>query len=555
MSEVKDSAVVDPNAIGKMPAAFAGKGNENEQEDAKKSFSWNPFQMLPSERKTIFYMCLMFSSISFTYTFLRNFKDRIIFSVLDNVESKNWLKLFTFLATQFLVTVAQNISSKSNFNTAFTKLTMLFGSLLLLNTLCMTFSYYIQLDELYTDFLFVSNSLSIRGLRFLYPFFLILNQWTYSFFYILAEVIGSMMVSFCFMTYVNSNTTENQNRRFVKILYIFSNITSFIAAEFYSRWNVAFKKRSKEDADFYYTIFPCIAVAIYVFVLGIKTLLEKELQKNAVASSTSTTKKAGSKKKKIGFSDSIYLMFNSNLLLCMSALSLFYNISSNLLETAGSSGMKASASYLGHDRSFYSTGYKSLDGKVTSFGTCIIIASPMSFLIDKYGIETFAYVPLAVVAAAVFIQGAFAIINYPATGNECMWPFSKFVFEKFYPEVESWVSTGVQISIKISKYAFFDIVKEALSMKIDPSIRPLFKGVFDGSMAKFGKCAGSIYGIIMAIFIDCFDNRYYFPITGAIMLGFCICWHFAIRYLSKSYNLACKTSTFMDPDMKEKINL
>lgn len=552
MSQVESSAP-ESNLTQNVPMTDQELA-EAAQKYKRSSYVGYFFPILPCERKRLIIMVCMFSTISFTYTFLRLFKDRVVYSVLDNVETKNWLKILTFLATQFLVIVSQNISSRSNFNHAFRSLTMLFGGLLVINTIFMWFSDYLQPDELFTDRLFVSNCLSVRGLKFLYPFVVIVNQYSFSCFYVLAEVIGSMMVSFCFMTYVNNNTSENQNKRFVKTLYFFSNISSYGAGILYKLWNKAYKTSPKADVDKFYVIFPFSVVILYAGVLSLKYILEKEFQ-NQIVVSSGAPKKAGSKKGKIGFKDSLYLMFNSKFLMCMSGVSLFYNVSANLFDTANASGMAASAAYYNMDKSFYATDFKSIDSQVTSIATSLIIISPISSFPDIYGIASFAAVPLIITLVSTFILLFFSIVNFPLTGYDCMWPFQGLYFKTKFPNAESWFGTGIQSAIKISKYAFFDIVKEAISMKIDPSLRPIFKGVFDGSMAKFGKCAGSLYGILMSMIFDAFDNRYYFPITSLLMVFFCVLWGFAIRYLSKAYNEASESGTYIDPDMTEKINL
>lgn len=520
----------------------------------KKSLIAKLFPILPIERKRFTYFVVMFGIISFNYTFLRVYKDRVVNSVLDNIETKNWLKLFTFFATQIFVIVAQNISSKSDFNQAFTKLTTIFMACLIINAALMGFSEYLQFHDLFTDSYFVCDQLSVRGLKFLYPFCLIINQIWYSLFYVLAEVIGSLMVSFCFMTYVNANTSEGQNKRFVKVLYFFSNLTSFCAAELSKKWNKYYKYRPKEEIDKYYYIFPCVVVGLYAFILFLKTKLEKELRTPIVVTGNAP-KKAGSKKAKIGFKDSFYLMFNSKLLLCMSALSLFYNISSNLFDNSNAAAITAAASFRNEDKSRYASGFKELDTKCNAILTAIIIISPLSLIIDTQGIFWFSLAPLIIVFLSTFITLFFSTINLPITGNSIMWPLCLFEGHKRYPQAEAYFGTAIQIFIKVSKYAFYDIVKEAVSMKIEPDLRPIFKGVFDGSMSKFGKCLGSLYGILMSYINVCNDNRYYFPVTAAILFTFCANWYLAINYLNSSFNQAVKDNVYMNPDFEEKIKL
>lgn len=504
------------------------------------------FPILPAEVKRVRLFACMFCIISFVYAFLRVFKDRIVNSVLENTDTKNWLKLLTFIVTQALVIFCQNISSKTNFNNAFKTLTMYFSGFLIINAFLMKFSYYLQPNDIFSDLLFVSDTLTMRGLNGFYPLLLVVNQFFYSAFYILAEVIGSMMVSFCFMTYVNNNTSENQNKRFVRTLLFFSNISSLLAGFSVKFWSDSYSSSPKSSIDKFYLIFPFSAVALYSLVLFLKKKVEEELL-NVIVVPSGAPKKAGSKKKKIGLRDSIYLMVSSKLLLSMCAVAFFYNFSANLLETAHSSGIFASANLLGEEKSFFASGFKSMDLICTSIITCIIIISPISLLPDRFGIFFFAAVPLGVSLIASWVELYFSLVNYPATGSENMGIFSSFDPITKRPYAEAVAGTVIQCCIKIAKYAFFDIVKELVAMKIDPSIRPLYKGVFDGSITKLGKSMGSFYGIGMLMITGAQDARYYFPVTATFMFVLCMLWFLPINYLSKSFKKAKESGTFMDP--------
>lgn len=508
------------------------------------------FPILKQERKRVTLMCVMFCTISFTYAFLRLFKDRVVYSVLDNTETKNWLKLLTFVVTQLLVIFSQNISAKTDFNNAFKVLTKYFALFLGVNTAFIIGSNYVQPSDTFTDCLFIDDILTVRGLKVFYPLAIVLNQYTYSVFYVLAEVIGSMMVSFCFMTYVNNNTTESQNKRFVRVLLFFSNISSCLAGVFYNIWVNYYKSRPKKDSDIYYFIWPVAAILLYFFVLTVKSLLEKEFE-NKIVVSTGASKKTGSKKRKIGFKDSITLMVSSKFLYSMCGLAFFYNVSANLLETVNSSAMSATANFFDKEKSFYATGFKSFDLIFTSIASSLIIISPISLLPDRIGISYFAMVPLVISLVSASVLLAFGVVNLPLTGQENIGFLREFNFTEKYPFAEAVAGTMAQSCIKISKYAFYDIVKELIAMKIDPSVRPLFKGVFDGSITKFGKSIGSLYGIFMLYVFGSFDARYYFPITYLVMLLFCGIWFKCIRYLTGSYKKAKETGEFIDPAFKD----
>lgn len=49
--------------------------------------------------------------------------------------------------------------------------------------------------------------------------------------------------------------------------------------------------------------------------------------------------------------------------------------------------------------------------------------------------------------------------------------------------------------MKILKYSFVDIAKEIFSMRIDPSVRLFYKGIYDGIAGKLGKSCGSVFAL------------------------------------------------------------
>jgi len=520
------------------------------EEYKKTSFFGRIFCILPKEQYRVALFTCMFCLISFAYSFLRMFKDSVVYSILDSTETKNWLKLLTFVVTQILVIISQNLSAGTNFNHAFGRLTLFFVSLLGLNAALILGVKWLPLHDNLADHLFISDTMTVRGLNALYPLFLVIDQFIYSIFYVLSEVIGSMTVSFCFMTYVNNNCTSGQMKRFVKTLLFFSNISACISGLSYDAWNKYYRERPKAESDIYYVIFPVIVIVFYLIVLAIKPVLEREMTQNPIVITSGAPKKTGPKKKKVSMKDSIYLMVSSKFLSSMCALAFFYNFSSNIFDTANAAGMSASAYALGYERpSSYATGFKSKDLVGTSIATCLIVISSISSLPEKYGIAPFAAVPLVVCLVSSYITCWFSITNFPATGENNMWPFANHDQDRKYFYAESVIGTIIQALIKIAKYAFYDIIKEALAMMIDPVIRPLYKGVFDGSITKFGKFIGSFYGILMGFILGSSDCRYYFTISTILITVLCIVWVFPILYLSKSYKKAKAENTFMDPGM------
>ncbi len=179
-----------------------------------------------------------------------------------------------------------------------------------------------------------------------------------------------------------------------------------------------------------------------------------------------------------------------------------------------------------------------------------IIISPIASIPNKYGIAYFASIPLIFSFLSAIVRLFFALTNYPATGYNNMWPLDEYNSPRKYHLQEAIVSTTMQCLLSISKYAFFDIVKELVAMKIHYEIRPLYRGVYDGSITKFGSFSGSIYGIIMFMVTGAEDSRQYFLATSIIVTLICLIWILPIRYLSKSYKTAKESGTYMDPGLE-----
>lgn len=544
-----DVAVDDQPVISTNDTLLTEEGLAKEAKELQKTFIGNIIPVLPIEYSRFIVMAIAFFLIAFSYTFLRLYKDNVIYSVLEP-SAQNWLKLFTFLASLLAVGLIQKLLVFYDMNKVFEIVTFAFGMLLLVMAGLIKFREHVQFRVGWAEEMFVGNSAECRGINVLYVLALIFNHWVLSLFYILCEVIGSIMVSYLFLTYVNMHCTQDQNNRFVRILYIFSNVAGFLAAHLYKVWNSAMKKRRYEARESFYVYFTIGAVVLFGIILFLKKVLDRIFAKPIIISS-GKTKKVGKNKKSVSIMDGVYYAFVSKLLLAMCAMTLFYNISANLLTSIFTNSLAAAATLLGEDKSAFGAEYKSLEMRWTAALVIVVMLSPFSKLFEWFGAASSGGIPILISALGAISCTFFAIINFPALGSDNMRIASFGNDAKRSPMGEVYTNLVVSSAVKISKYAFFDIIKEAISMKINPEIRPLFKGVYDGVCGKLGKCAGSIYGLVMEMITKERDARYYAPVTCIIILLFCFFWTIAIYYLHVSFNNASKKDTYMSPDYFE----
>lgn len=516
--------------------------------------------ILPIEYSRIIVMTMAFFLIAFTYTFLRLYKDNVIYSVLEP-SAQNWLKLFTFVASLISVGVIQKLLVFYDMDKVFEVMTISFGVLLLVMAFLINYrdsvifgAFRIQKEVGWAESIFIEGVAESRSIGALYVITLIFNHWVLSLFYVLCEVIGSIMVSYLFLTYVNTHCTQEQNNRFMRILYIFSNIAGWTAAEVYDVWNNSMKGKDYELRERFYVYFTFGAVAIFGLILVLKRVLDR-IFANPIVVSSGKVKKVGKAKRSVSILDGIYYAFVSKLLLSMCAMTLFYNISANLLTSLFTNSLSAAANILGVDKSAFGTKHKAMEMKWTAGLVIVVMLTPFAKLFEWFGAASSGGVPIAISLAGAIASTVFAVRNFPALGEDNMKIVSYWNDAERWPMGEVYTNLVTSSAVKISKYAFFDIIKEAISMKINPEIRPLFKGVYDGVCGKLGKFTGAIYGIVMEIITGQRDARYYAPVTCVIIMSFCLLWTVAIYYLHYSFKNASKKDTYMSPDYFEGFKL
>lgn len=516
--------------------------------EKQKTFLGSVFPVLKIEMTRFIVMLTAFSMIAFIYTFLRIYKDNIIYAKLEPA-AQSYLKVLTAPVTFFFIGVLNKLLVRYDIDRTFDIGMCAFILVLAIQAVLIKIRYSIQPNELWALDMFLMDSATVRGFRPLFVLSLMLNQWVLSMLYILADVIGSIMVGYFFMTYINAHCTPDQNKRFVRVLYIFSNLAGFAAGKAMDKWSKAAKNMSYSKIDNFYFLFTILATVCFSIVLVLKKWLDYIFTTNPIVISTGKVKKT-KVKRSVGFGDGIYFAWVSRLLWAMSIMTLIYNICNTFATSLFTNANKAVAPFVaGNNAGTFGMEQKSNEILITAIATVVVLLTPVSRLFEWFGVISSGGLPVLITFVSLSVTCLFACINYPGGGEDNM-PYFRWLgeFNKHY-KIEAWASLLTVSVIKLSKYAFFDIVKEAISMKIDPEIRPLFKSVFDGICGKLGKLIGSFYHIFMEnITGGVLDARYFAPVTFTVTFFLCAIWLKQVCYLHRSFKKATTTNGYMDRD-------
>ena len=537
------------------------KEYEKEIEMIEKTFWGSIFPLSRKEILRVFLVTITYFFVGLAYAFLRQFKDTVVYEVLG-VQATNYLKVIVFFISFKVITTVSGLFNTYGINKGFSLYILLMGGTLFIYGLLVVFRYYIN-PLGWSEQILNGLTWDIRGLKFLKPFLMMLNHFIMVGYYVLSEVLGSTLMSYTFMTYLNNNVTPNQMTRYLRAVYIGANISLLITSKLvktvsnFAERNFVASKKHYVSAMVFWGISLVLLITYWL-----KWLTEKEFQKSLYQGEQDKPKMKKKKKATPGIVETIMLTYQSSILFSMVVMSLGYNFLTTVAASLSQHVYKAYAMFLimnplenkrpGFIPTPSTVGilFKSNENSIVAMTVIFLMLTPLFALVFKRtGIFLFAFTTLLFCVVSTISALYYAAMNYPF-GN-----FNKkILFGLYVPanepqfEREAIAAATSNILIKIGKYAFYDLVKENVSTRIDPSDRALYKGVFDGVAAKAGKMLGSVYGIINENIFGANDARYTTPLAMIIATILAIMWVGSSIKLHRNYTNAVKNNTYLSEE-------
>jgi len=282
-----------------------------------------------------------------------------------------------------------------------------------------------------------------------------------------------------------------------------------------------------------------------------RNLENKVLSKPIYIVESQQKKKKG--KKKVSFSEGFAYMMKSRLLLHISGIVLAYNICTNLIDTIFKVAMKAEAVEYNKPVATHVMRTQAWNQMAIAVLVIIILATPLARCVQVFGWAIVGFVTPIWAAITTVLVLFLSIYNTSVKGQNA-WEFLNKWFEGktlhvTYEKILGQISSG---GFKVFKYAFFDIAKEAISMRIPQSDRATFKGVYDGICGKLGKSGGSVIQMVLNAISNTVDLRSAAQYCFGIILLFVVFWLNSGRYLGNKYNDSIQNNMDIDLDMAKK---
>ncbi len=485
------------------------------------------------ELKKLLPMAFLFFFILFIYTILRDTKDTLVVTAARGSHVIPFLKFWGTMPCAILLTLLYaKLSNKLSKAALFYSMVLPFiGFFIVFSTILYPLRDAIHPHQ-FCDYLDTALPKGFQGL------IAIIRNWTFSIFYIMSELWGSLALSLLFWSFANDITKVSESKRFYMIFTMFANISMIVSGRFI-KWASKVREAVTIGDPWqislnYMTFMVVIAGAMTV---GLYWWINKYVLTDARFYSPEDQKKAKKSKPKLSIGQSLKMLIRSKYLGCIALLVLCYGISINLVEVTWK--QQLSLKYpTPNAYSAFMGGLSEKTGIVTIL-SCLLLSGNF---VRRFGWGKTAMVtPILLVITAVGFF-SFVIFQGNLTAMVATLGTSPLTIAVMFGLIQN-------VSSKSAKYSFFDPTKEMSYIPLNQEEKVKGKAAVDVIGARLGKSGGSIIQQVFLLFFGTVGAiTPYVAGTLFIIIGV---WLTAVRSLNKQFLRLTQKKSQEDAEEKE----
>lgn len=467
-------------------------------------------------------MAAMMFCILFNYTVLRNTKDSLVISSMGPSVIP-FIKGFVVLPASMLFVVLYsklcNTLSRATLFHAFTGIFIAFFFL---------YSVYIYPNRDYIH----PDPATIVALKQSYPHFQHLwnlyGNWTYTAFYVFAELWGSVSLGLLFWQFANEVTHIDEAKRFYAMFGFLGHFALIVGGR-------AVQAQVGSDCDVHFTfIFTCVigfAIAANVIYFYLNNfVLHEEVLKESVVNVKN--------RPKLSLAQSLKEIMNSKYLRQIAILVFAYNFAMNLIGLVWKTQLKIQFPDVLALNNFMGQ-YQSIIGVVT------VVSIPFV----KGIVEKMSWYRAAIMTPLVLLATGILFFFFVFQGHLVSDLIDDFGLTPVYVAVL--IGAFQQLASKSCKYALFDPTKEMAYIPLNPELKSKGKAAVDVFGMSFSKAsAGYLTGAVLTIFAIS-DLMVIAPFVATLIIGVILLWMGAVKRLSVMYNQAVGRKHLSDEEPAE----
>lgn len=469
------------------------------------------------EHKKFLPMTIMISLILFNYTVLRNVKDSLIVTNAGT-ETITFLKVWTVVPAAFIYFLI------------YSKLSNLLNREALYYTVVVPFLVFFALFAfvLYPNRELLHPTTSADWLQSVLPNGLsgivaLYRYWTYSLFYTLAELWGSVVTALAFWQLANDVTKTTEAKRFYAHFYLLANIAVF-AAGYASRYFSQLRQTAAEGVDSWgitLNYLTLLVVACGIVVLGLYYYLTHVVLKDPTMLKPKEEKGMRKQKLKMSMGQSVKFLFSSPYLGLIAVLVLCYGICINFAEVSWKHAVHLQYPTENEYNAFMGLLYMAM-GAVT-----FVIILIGSSIVRVLGWKKGALATPVMLGLTGLLFFAFLIFRDQLSVITDVLGVTPLLLAVWFGLIQNVLS-------KSTKYALFDPTKEMAYIPLDEESKMKGKAAIDVVGSRLGKSGGSLIQQAMFVFIG--PISVITPYVGILMVVIILVWIVAVSALSKRFN-------------------
>ncbi|NGX47260.1 MAG: ADP,ATP carrier protein 1 [Chlamydiae bacterium] len=470
------------------------------------------------ELKKFIPMLLLMFFINFNYTILRDTKDALIITAPGSgAEAIPFLKVWGVLPIAIL------------FMVIYAKLSNILSKTKLFYTTIISFLVFFVLFKLVLyparDFLH-PNELADK-LQAALPggfsgMIAIFRNWTFSLFYIMSELWGSMALSLLFWGFANDTTRVSESKRFYAMFGIGANLAMLPSGEFIKYFAKIGSNVAPGVDGFGLTLnyLTLLVIGGGLATMGVYWWINKNVLTDSRFYDVNDIKKK-KEKPKMPLKESFAFLLRSKYLISLAILVISYGVCIQLVEVTWKNQVK-----LQYPNGTDYVGFMGMFSQITALLTLFMMLFVGGNVIRRFGWKAgalFTPVVLLLTGIAFF---AFVIFKDSLGGIIATLGTTPLMLAVIF-------GTAQNIASKSTKYSLFDPTKEMAYIPLDQESKVKGKAAIDVVGARFGKAGGAF--VNQGLIVATGGIAFIAPYVAGIMLLVLGGWIVATRSLGKQF--------------------
>ncbi len=480
------------------------------------------------ELKKLMPMLCIFFLISFDYNVLRIMKDTLVVTAKSSgAEVIPFIKVWVMLPGAILLTfIFTRLSNRLQRERVFyVMLSIFLGYFFVFVTILYPFRQSLHPDEL-ADRLQAVLPHGFKGMVAM------LRNWTFTSFYVMAELWSNIIVSMLFWGFANQITQLKEAKRFYGLFGIGANLSG-VAAGGASIWLSSLPFR--DDLPFGNDAWEQSMVMLIVLVLmagfaamAIFRWLNRSILFDEGDLNGSLDQSIEEKKKptsgKLSLKESFGYLFSSRYMMCIALIVLSYNLVINLVEVVWKHEMRALYPNPA-DYNIYMSHVTTVIG---------IFATLSALLISGNSIRKCGWTFTAMLTPAVLLITSIGFFGFFfAKGDMAFMVMELFGVAPLVLVV--FFGSAQNVMCRAAKYSVFDATKEMAFVPLSRSDQLKGKPVVDGICSRLGKSGGSIIHQVLIVSFSTITASV--PYVAAVLFIVIGGWIVATRELGKGFKV------------------